>query len=211
MKSSHCALVLAAFLLGGAASGLAADLPPERASFFADGIVQIADERLTFDIAHRNGMERQEMNIDGLFQITILRPDLGTAYLVQPEGESSIVLPLDEIGIWPRYRGGSGYAIERIGEEDVDGEAAEVFRVVSDEDAPTAMDVLVWISWDGIELRMEGEMEVEGLLESVVVERRNVRRGPVDEALFDPEAAMKTEVQSLQVPASHESIGKIGP
>ena len=73
------------------------------------------------------------------------------------------------------------------------------------------MDILVWITEDGIEMRLEGEMEVEGLMESVVLERSNIKRAPLDDALFDPAVALAADDPKLAVPESHEEVGTVGP
>ena len=158
-------VALAVLLLVTAGPAKSAELPPEAASFVADGLVQIGDDRLSFDIYHRAGKERQEMTIDGLFQITILRPDLGAAYLVQPDAEAFIPLSLDEIGLWPRYRGQQGYKVEHQGDEVFEGEKTQIFHITSEDEAPVEMDILVWITDDGIEVRLEGEVEVECVAE----------------------------------------------
>ena len=205
------AVALALALLVGAGPGRTAELPPETASFTADGVVQIGDDRLSFDVYHRGGKERQEMTIDGLFQITILRPDLGAAYLVQPAADAFIPLRLDEVGLWPRYRGGVGYKVELKGKERVAGEDTSLYHVTSQAGAAVEMDILVWITEDGIEMRLEGEMEVEGMMESVVLERSNIRRAPLDDALFDPAVALAADDPKLEVPDSHEEVGTVGP
>ena len=198
-------------LLVGAGPGTAAELPPETASFTADGLVQIGDDRLSFAVFHRSGKERQEMTIDGLFQITILRPDLGAAYLVQPEADAFIPLSLDEVGLWPRYRERSGYEIELRGTEYLGGEETRLYHVTSSEDAAVGMDILVWITEDGIEMRLEGEMEVEGIMESVMLERSNIRRAPLDDKLFDPAVALAADDPKLEIPETHEDVGTVGP
>ena len=188
-----------------------AELPAETASFIADGVVQIGDERLDFKVFHDVGRERHEMAIDDLFQITILRPDLGTAYLVQPEADSYIPLPLEDISLWPRYRIQGGYRIERQARELEDGETTTRFRIRGSETAPIEMDVLVWITDDGIEMRLEGEMEVEGILENVVLMRRNVRRQPIDPTLFDPAEALLVLSPPGEIQEGNGRLKSAGP
>ena len=201
----------AALLIRAAVALEPAELPAETASFIADGVVQIGDERLDFKVFHDTGRERHEMAIDDLFQITILRPDLGTAYLVQPDADTYIPLPLEDISLWPRYRIQSGYLIERQGREVEDGEQTTRFRISGSRDVPIEMDVLVWITDDGIEMRLEGEMEVEGILENVVLMRRNVRRQPVDPDLFDPAEALLVLTPPGEIQEGNGRLKSAGP
>ncbi len=201
----------AALLIRAAVALEPAELPAETASFIADGVVQIGDERLDFKVFHDAGRERHEMAIDDLFQITIFRPDLGTAYLVQPEADTYIPLPLEDISLWPRYRMQAGYSIERQAREEEGGETTTRFRIRGSEAAPIEMDVLVWITDDGIEMRLEGEMEVEGILENVVLMRRNVRRQPVDPDLFDPTEALLALTPPGEIQEGNGRLKSAGP
>ena len=187
------------------------ELPPETASFTADGLVQIGDDRLSFRIHHLEGRERQDMTVDGLYQITILRPDLGTAYLVQPKADTFIPLMLEEVSLWPRYRALEGYEIKAGAWEVLAGERVRRYHVSSTEAALQPMDVLVWITEDGIEVRLEGEMDVEGITESVVLLRQNIERQPIEPSLFDPAAAIRETAPPIAVPSSHKDVGKVGP
>ena len=200
-----------ALLIRAAAALEPGTLPAETASFIGDGVVQIGDERLDFKIFHDAGRERHEMAIDDLFQITILRPDLGTAYLVQPEADTYIPLPLEDISLWPRYRLQEGYSVERKGEEVEDGEPTTVYRISGEETVPVIMDVLVWITEDGIEMRLEGEMEVEGILENIVLMRRNIRRQPLDPALFDPAEALLVLSPAGEIQEGNGRLNRAGP
>ncbi len=183
------AILLAVVLLIVPAAPLAAQLPSDQASFIADGTVQIGGDRLQYRVFHKAGLERQEMSVDGLFQITILRPDLDTAYILQPGAAELYEVPLEEVQILPTGLAIADYKIEPLGPEKEGGEATMKFRLVSPEGALRRADVLLWMTEDGITMRMEGELEFEGEMENILLLHRNVRRIALDQDLFDPEIA----------------------
>lgn len=200
-------------LLLAAAPVSAQELPPSLASYTADSVVEVAGQRLVQKIYHDRGRERQEMNIDGLFQVTILRPDLDQAFVIQPGLDHYIELSIAEAALIPVPGPADGYAAEPLGEEREGGEPTVKFQLASTDGAEQFFDMLVWITDDGIVMRMEGEIAFEGVLEPVLLIRRNVQRAQQDAALFEPRLALATIIEEnrVTVPQDHKGIGNTGP
>ena len=203
--------ILMATLMCAGPAAAAAELPAQRASFTADGVVQIDQDRVVFKVYHLAGKERQEMSVDGLYQITILRPDLDKAWVVQPAANSSIELPLDEVLFLPAPGTSGEHVVREIGKAREGGEATTKYRMFSTEQAERHVDVLLWITDDGITMRLEGEFEIEGVMESIMLLRRDVARGPLDPAIFDPEDIPLVADPDPGVPENHREIGIEGP
>ena len=151
---------LAVFLVFVVLSSVASaeDLPPPKATYTADGVFQIGGDRVVFKLYHQEGKERHEMSIDGLFQITLLRPDLDKGYIIQPAAKSVVELPLDEVSFLPVWRTPGERIIELLGPAKEGGEATTKYRVFSNELAERQLDVVMWVTDDGITMRLEGEV-----------------------------------------------------
>ena len=203
-------LFLAA-LMGAGLAASAAELPAQRASFTADGVVQIHQDRVSYKVYHLAGKERQEMRVDGLYQINILRPDLDRAWVVQPEANSSIELPLDEVRFLPTPGAPGHHVVDEIGQAREGGEVTTKYRVSSTAQAERRLDVLLWVTDDGITMRVEGEVEFEGEMENVMLLRRDVARGPLDPAIFEPQDIPMVVGPEAVVPEGHGETGTEEP
>lgn len=190
----------------------AEQLPEPRASYTADTVVEIAGDRVIHKVYHAGGLERQELNLDGLYQITILRPDLGRAFVIQPGLDDYIELPIDEAYLLPLPSALHDFRVESLGRAREGGEETVKYRLSSPEgkrkaaegqagggaegevegESKQELDVLVWSTADGIIMRVEGEIDFEGTPEGVLLLRRNVQRGELDPKLFEPEIAQST-------------------
>ncbi|MCG8360053.1 MAG: hypothetical protein MI920_31190 [Kiloniellales bacterium] len=202
-------LCLLSWLSGPAA--MAAKMPKPSASFTAEGVVQINQDRVVFKVYHLAGKERQEISVDGLFQITILRPDLDKAFVLQPEADGKIELPLDEVSFLPAPETWGEHLIEAIGAAKEGGEATTRYRMTSDEASERELDLMLWVTDDGIVTRLEGEVEFEGEMESVLVLRRDIARTPLDPAIFDPDGPPVAVLPENAVPEAYRALGTIGP
>ena len=205
---------LAACLLAAAARADPPEtLPPPRASFTADSVVEIGGDRLVLKIFHDRGRERQEMLIDGLRQVTILRPDRDKAFVLQSGVEELIELPLAEValtpltgqppltGQTPLVGQDADYDIVVEGREREGGEETTKFDFSGADRGGRRFNVALWVTDDGIIMRMEGEIEFEGTMEGVLMLRRSVERGKLDAGLFEP-----TERDSSGDPTAPETV-----
>ncbi len=204
---------LAVFLVFVVLSSVASaeELPPPKATYTADGVFQIGGDRVVFKLYHQEGKERHEMSIDGLFQITLLRPDLDKGYIIQPAAKSVVELPLDEVSFLPVWRTPGERIIELLGPAKEGGEATTKYRVFSNELAERQLDVVMWVTDDGITMRLEGEVEFEGELESILYIGRDVTRQPLDPEIFDPGSKKLSASPNSDVPETHREVGIDGP
>ena len=203
-------LLTTSAVAGRATDAEAEQLPEPRASYTADTVVEIAGDRVIHKVYHAGGLERQELNLDGLYQITILRPDLGRAFVIQPGLDDYIELPIDEAYLLPLPSALHDFRVESLGRAREGGEETVKYRLSSPEgkrkvaegqagggaegegESKQELDVLIWSTADGIIMRVEGEIDFEGTPEGVLLLRRNVQRGELDPKLFEPEIAQST-------------------
>lgn len=203
-------LIPAAALLVVAAPVLAGESLPEfRASFSADAVAEVGGGRIVHRVWHSAGLERQEMLVDGLPQVTILRPDLDRAFVIQPGLDEYLELPIDEATLVPGLPDLEGYDAEALGAAREGGEPVTRYRL-SRHDERQSLDLEAWLTADGIIMRLEGEMAFEGTPEHVLLIRRDVDRGAQDPRLFDPEAtlAAMSAGQELEMPAFPRNLGE---
>lgn len=179
-------LSIVSTLLVFVAQATAAQLPVQEVAYSADRVVEFGEDRLTGKSYHDAGRERHELSIDGLDQITILRPDLDRAFVIQPTADSLIELSIEEVAILPPLMALYTYQATRVGSEVVHGEETTRYRLTNPKSLFGPPEVMVWITDDGVVIQMEGVIDVDGEPERVILVQRNVVRGEQDPVLFDP-------------------------
>lgn len=180
------------------------DFPVPNASFTADAVVEIGGDRLVLKVFHDRGRERQEMQIDGLYQVTILRPDRDKAFVLQGGVEELIELPLGEVALTPILGQGADYDLAIEGQEREGGEETTKYDFSGADREGRRFNVALWVTEDGIIMRMEGEIEFEGTMEGVLMMRRSVERGVLDAGLFEP-----NKLGPPDDPTSPDSVPKV--
>jgi len=165
---------------------LAAQIPAQKVSFSAESALEVGDERVVGRSFLAKGRERHELSIDGLSQVTILRPDLDRAYVVQEGIEALIELPIEEVAILPPLISLHTYDATEEGRETVLGEETTRYHLSNPKGDLGPPELTVWITDDGVVVQMRSEVELEGERETVLQTYSNVVRGDQDPALFDP-------------------------
>jgi hypothetical protein len=147
------------------------------------------------------------MDLDGRSQVTILRPDLGLAYLVVPERDLYYEMLLEDVGPMALPRGGDGYSIEEQSTEIIEGEPTTKYLLTGVDAVGGSADFAVWSTPDGIYMRVEGRYSIGGETLDFSIYKTNVRRQAVDKALFDLPAGAEN---SESAPAFVDDQGRLG-
>ena len=181
---------------------LAAQAPNQsRPSYAADGFIQVNDTAIPFKTFHDQGKDRREQTIEGNQNIMILRPDLGIMYMVLPDANMAMQVP---VGKEDMLRAGQLFlrdeGAEPAGRETVGGEVAIKYTLPSGADG---MQTSVWVTDDGIPVKMEGFAGGQRVL---YMELSEIRRGPQDAGLFE----VPDGVQLMQMPAGMPMPGLPG-
>ena len=188
------AFMLAAVLavMSPATPSGAGELPLVQAPFSADS--SFAAGGMTFDgkIWQQDGKRRQEMTVQGQNQTMIIRPDLGVMYMIMPGTNMAMEMALSPEMAGADYEQILGLDPKAVGEETVSGLQTTKYRIESDaDDVAGQMTGHSWITEDGIVVKMEGEVMVDGKVQGISFLLQNVQRGPQDPALFELPAGLQ--------------------
>ncbi|HIC80778.1 MAG TPA: hypothetical protein EYH07_14890 [Kiloniellaceae bacterium] len=188
-----CALPLPAGAqeAGAQDAGQADLLPAPRASYTAETLVTYAGDSLEMKTLHRGSWERQEFTVDELIQVTILRPDRNRAYMMFLQSGQLFEMPYAEAALLPPIGELRTFEVRKLAEEEIEGETVGHFQAIrrptgegAEEREPVVLDL--WVTADGIVMKAEGEILVDGFRETLQIERRNIRRQTLDPDLFEP-------------------------
>ncbi|MGH6885612.1 MAG: hypothetical protein ACREGK_06015 [Geminicoccales bacterium] len=171
-----------------------ARLPREAASYTALTSLDFGGERVEMTTYHDRGRERHEIDFGDFEQIVILRPDRGRAYVLLPEGKTVHEVPFEEATPVPLLSRLVRHKVELDGTAKVSGEEARLYRLTTPEGVKEQLALSLWITDDGILVRLEGQIAVEGAMAPIAMIRSEIKRGAVDPARFELPAGWKRTV-----------------
>ena len=176
-----CLLVsLAAF------PAVAADWLRPDAAYSATRTIRGGGQQISGPVYHDHGKDRFEVTAEGQRQVMIRRPDTQRLYMIMPAMGMGMEMNLGSPQAMPSADDYSDLKPKKIGEETLDGEAVTKFRV-QDKAAGQDYTVFIWVTDDGIPLRMEGS-SAEGSFEMVL---SGLQRGPQPAELFEVPAGIQ--------------------
>jgi hypothetical protein len=185
------AFMLAAVLAVMSPAASAGELPLVQAPFSADNSFAAGGMTIDGKIWQQDGKRRQEMSVQGQNQIMIIRPDLGVMYMIMPGTNMAMEMALSPEMAGADYEQILGLDPKAVGEETVSGLQTTKYRIESDaDDVAGQMTGHSWITEDGIVVKMEGEVMVDGKVQGISFLLQNVQRGPQDPALFELPAGL---------------------
>jgi hypothetical protein len=199
-----CGALVTAGLL---ATAEAASLPEPEASYVADAVLNQGADTIKMRVYHDKGRERLEMDLDGRSQITILRPDLGLAYLVVPKRNAYYEMLLEDVGPMALPSATGHYEVEQEATEIIEGEKTTKYRVLGTDSVGGSADFVVWSTADGIYMRIEGRYAIGGESLDFSIYKSNVKREKLDPALFTVPAGAEN---SDSAPAFVDDQGALG-
>lgn len=152
-------------------------------SFRADVVVTADGQRYTGRLYHRPGMQRHEFKGQGVTRI--LRFDLNRMWTIHHKSRTYTEAALESLGahagVFDRRRLGSELERSvRVGKERIDRHL--VRGMTTDR---TQISGEAWMTRDGILYRLDLSMRFIGTRYDYRLALRNLRRMPVDQALFD--------------------------
>ncbi|MEO3430453.1 DUF4412 domain-containing protein [Pelagibius sp. CAU 1746] len=164
----------------------AADWLQQDAAYSAMRTMRAAGQEVSGPLHHDNGKERFELTVDGQRQVMIRRPDVRRLYMIMPDMGMGMEMSLDAPQAMPSADDYAELKPEKLGEETLNGEAVTKYRIEGNSGGQEGT-VLIWVTDDGIPLRMEGRTP-EGSFEMVM---SDLRRGPQPAGLFEPPAGIQ--------------------
>ena len=170
-----------------------------RVPFSADRTLTVDGRTFSGRVYHTPGRQRHEQMLEGIQQVVILRADRAQGWLVVPSLKSYVefVFPraVAELSD-PALRG------TPLGQETVNGVRTTKYRVEHTARDGTTADGYLWVSAEGIVMRLDGEVRGKGnggKPTPFSLELSNVRVGAQDAGLFDlPPGYMRLPANALQ-------------
>ena len=184
MMRFWCALLLAMALLSMPAA--AGSWPVPNAAYKATRVIDSGGAQMSGLLFHDHGKERWEMSMEGMTHVMILRPDLEKIFLLMPQMNMAMEMPLTRGGSIPTPDRYSGIEPEIVGQEVIAGEQTTKYKVEGDEGTgPYTM--FFWMTDDGITMRTQGS-SAEGSFE---LRLDDLQRGEQPAALFELPAGVQ--------------------
>jgi hypothetical protein len=160
----------------------------------AHALLYVGGEEISLEIYRDDGRERQETTLDGLLQVMIVRPSLNRVYIIVPEQEEVFDLPIDDAGLLPFSVGFGEVGAEFLGEDKMGEEITLHFRVSGPDKLGQHFEGEVWVTPDGIPLRMAGEVTASGDAVDFTIQLSLVSRGAQPDYLFAPPVEIPTRL-----------------
>jgi hypothetical protein len=174
-------------------AAIAADFPKLTASYSADQVIETGQGNIVSRVYHDSGKQRTEMQLQGMQQVSIVRPDQQRILMVMPQMNMAMEMPFNNelTARNPEYRIRE-FPTEVVGSETMQGEQVTKYRVTD----PNGDVGYAWVTDDGIFVRMEGG----NAQEHVVIQRSNIQRGAQDPSLFEaPDGVPVTKMDPAMI------------
>jgi len=184
MKRFWSAFSLALALFSGPAA--AGSWPTPQAAYQATRVMSAGGIEMSGRLFHDHGKERWEVNMEGMTQVMIMRPDLEKMFMVMPDMNMAMEMPLASGGNMPTPDRYPGSEPEVVGEETIAGEQTTKYKVEGDE-GTGPYTVFFWMTDDGITMRTEGS-SAEG---SFAMYLDGLQRGEQPADLFELPAGVQ--------------------
>jgi outer membrane lipoprotein-sorting protein len=172
----------------------AATLTPPTAGYSATRIVNAGGMEMSGKVHSEDGKEHWETNMQGIRSISILLMNEGRMFVYMPDMNMAMEMSLDEAAAsqpgLEALRDGAEATEE--GKEIVEGEQTTRY-LVAEEPGSGVRDVRVWVTSDGIPLKMEGKSD-EG---DFMMLLKDLQRGKQDASLF----RLPSGVTPMKMPA----------
>ncbi len=164
--------------------------PTAAAAYSAESTIQVGEMRIGGRVWHDHGRERREMNVQGVSQIVIMRPDRNTAYMIMPQMNSGFEMDFGAAGLPSPEQMLNGLQPVPEGRETVEGLDTTRYRVSGNAADGSTVEGQVWVTEDGIVMRFEGTARHQDQTQTVRMSLQNVVRGPQEASLFEPPAGI---------------------
>lgn len=191
-RSVWPALAITALTLTGTAQAedaLLSRLIDPKASYAADLTMTSGQVRITGRIYHTPGRTRAEFNTQGQRTVSIIDRPQRRVWMVMAASRQYMEIPLKgdvASAFLPPNVTRQQIKLTTLGNETVDGEPMDKVRV----EHPMGRSVM-WITGDGIVVKMDGISNMGGRETKVTMQLRNLKRGPQDAKLFKLPAGYK--------------------
>lgn len=137
------------------------------------------------------GLERREISLMGQNMTLITRPDQGTVFSLYPDQKIALQIELTPEMRYFNNEWVDQFKREDLGHETVSSETTTKYRIDS-----TDMEGYMWITGDGIIMKMEGRTRTGEEWNDWSLILENLQRGPIDPALLEVPSDFQVMTQS---------------
>lgn len=153
--------------------------------YSADEHMETEDMAMQAKVCHAPGRERREQEMSGMQQIMIMRRDKGVMWMLMPEQkmymETKMGQGKEDTADLKDYT--IEYAV--VGEEVVNGINTTKNKVIVTDKKGNKFGGFMWVSKEGIMVKMDTVSKVEGTKMRVKLERKNIKIEKQDAKLFE--------------------------
>lgn len=129
--------------------------PTPAAAYQATRVMDAGGMQMSGRLFHDRGKERWEVEMQGMTQVMILRPDLDKMFMLMPAMNMAMEMPFASGANIPSPERYAGNEPEVVGQEVIAGEETTKYKFEGD-DGTGPYTVFYWLTDDGITLRTEG-------------------------------------------------------
>jgi hypothetical protein len=174
-----------AFSWGTATVSFADTLQPVKSPFDADMTMVSEGQTVTGHIWFRDGLERRRMDIGDQGMTIIVRPDKNAVFMMPDDAQVAMEMPMS-----PEFRyvnGGllKGIDLDPQGSEMIAGEDTTKYAFDGTTILDEPMSGVLWVTSDGIVMKLEGEAQIKGQKSDVLMFLENVSRETPAPDLFE--------------------------
>lgn len=192
MKNIYFAFIVPLLFL--VTSAAATTLNPPTVGYSATRIISAGSTEMSGKVHSEDGKERWETNMGGMRSISIMLMNEGRMFVYMPDMNMAMEMSLDEAAAsqsgLEALRDGAEATEE--GKEIVEGEQTTRY-LVAEEPGSGVRDLRVWVTSDGIPLKVEGKSD-EGNFRMLL---KDLQRGKQDASLF----RLPSGVTPMKMPA----------
>lgn len=153
--------------------------------YSADEQMETEDAAMQAKVFHAPGRERREQDMSGMQQIMIMRRDKNVVWMLMPDQKMYMEMKMgqgkeDTADL-------KDYIIEYtvVGEEVVNGLNTTKNKVIVTDKKGNKFGGFMWVSMEGIMVKMDSVSKVEGSKMRVKMERKNIKIEKQDSKLFE--------------------------
>lgn len=185
MRKPGAVLLTAVFLTVLSLPVYAERLKEATVDYSADSVMESGGIKIDSKVYHSGKMTRIEQETDGVSQIIILRNDRKKALVLMPQMQMYMEVDYDALGAAISDPNDMDYTLAFEGPETIDGVMTRRNRMTALGKDGKRFEGRLWLSADGIMMKIDATAMVKGRPEQVTMELRNLKIGPIRRSFFE--------------------------